>query len=190
MSRPKLVDLYALTESLSERARHQRALREIEALVRQGHAEWMRAGTAARLTEPIKDWFLTRATITDEESQANAGLGSSASRIAIARDKVAAWPSVCERNAPLPIRPDGIRAMSREEFERFPVFQLYGQAVLSLGTRPVDNVLLKNRTHLFDNDFVLQHYEDDEPESSEETQERLYGVPIGCREGDVSELEA
>jgi len=189
MSRPKLVDLYTLAESLSERARHQRALGEIEDLVKQGLAEWCKGTTAARLTEPIRDGFSTRASITDEENAANAGADKSDIKITTARNKVAAWPSVCERNAPLPIEPGGIRTMSREELERFPVFQFYGQPALSLGPRPVDNALRKNRTHVFDSVFVQQHYENDEPESWGERQERLYGVPVGCREGDVSELE-
>ena len=59
----------------------------------------------------------------------------------------------------------------------------------SLGPRPVDSTLRKSRTHLFNNYFVQQRYEDDDQESPEEEQERLHGVPAGCREGDVSELD-
>src|SRR5271166_1150670 len=100
MSRPKLVDLYTLTESLSERARHRRASNEIEALIKQGLAEWCKGGTAARLTEPIREGFSTRPSTTHEENAANAGAENSDIKIGIARDKVAAWPSVSECLAP------------------------------------------------------------------------------------------
>jgi len=79
--------------------------------------------------------------------------------------------------------------MSCEELARFPVFHLYDQPARSLGPRPVDGTLRKNRTHLFKNYFVQQRYEDDDQESPEEEQERVHGVPAGCREGDVSELD-
>src|SRR5208283_943884 len=131
----------------------------------------------------------TNSAITNSECEANAGLVKEDGSIAAARCKVKTWPMVGANpaygkptRAPLPTQTGGITTMRREELERFPVFQLYEQPALSLGARPVDNELRKNRTHVFDNDFVQQHYEDDEPESWGETQDRLYGVPIGCRE--------
>ena len=79
--------------------------------------------------------------------------------------------------------------MSCEELERFPVFQLYGQGARGLGPRPVDSIVYKSRKHFFDSDLAQQSYENDDQESPEEEQERLHGVPLGCREGDVSELD-
>jgi len=79
--------------------------------------------------------------------------------------------------------------MGREELERFPVFQLYRPPASRSDPHPVDAVYRQRRTHFFDDDLLQQRYEDDDQESPEEEQERLPGVPAGCREGDVSELE-
>ena len=189
------IEVYRLTDNLSGKPRCQVRSDIAAELVEQDLARWCKSGTAVQLTGTVAEPSGTESAITHSECAANAGAARKDSTIAAACCKVKAWLLVGAdpaygkpTRAPLPTEPGGIRTMSREELETLrsgtgPVF-------VGLGARPVDDVLRKNRTHVFDNDFVQQHYKEDESESCEETQERVYGVPIGCHEGDVSELEA
>jgi hypothetical protein len=191
-----VVEVYPLTDDLSGKPRcHFR--RDIAAeLVEQGLACWCKSDKAVQLTEIAAEPFGTESAITHSECAANAGAARRDSIIAAACCKVKAWPLVGvdpaygePTRAPLPTEPGGVRAMSCEELTRVPVFHLYDPSARSLGPRPVKSTLRKSRTHLVNNYFVQQRYEDDDQESPEEEQERLRGVPAGCREGDVSELD-
>jgi len=187
MSRPTLINLYARTESLSERARHRRASKEIEALVRQGLAEWIKGGAAARLTEPIKDSYVAGAAISHEESEANAGLGS-ASRIARAKDKVSAWPSVCEGRAPLPSCSGAVKAVWRDEL-RSAVF------VGHEGFLPKEDRGKNIRMNLREAALMRILSEDsdieaDEDLSEEDERARGYGLRVADREPSLDELDS
>jgi len=190
------VEVYRLTDNLSGKPRcHFR--RDIATeLVEQYRARWCKDGKAVQLTETVAEPSGIESAITHSECAANAGAARKDSSIAAACCKVKAWllvgadPTYGEpTRSPLPIEPGGVRAMGREELERFPVFQLYRPPASRSDPHPVDAVYRQRRTHFFDDDLLQQRYEDDDQESPEEEQERLPGVPAGCREGDVSELE-
>lgn len=161
--------------------------------VEQDLARWFRNGEAVHLTETGAELPGTTSAITYSECAANAGAAKRDSSILTGRCKVKAWrlvgadPAYGEpTRAPLPAEPGGIITMSREKLERLSSgigLELDGSVV-----RPVDTVLRENRTRSLDNDFVQQNYTDDDGESPGEKQERLYGVPDGCRNGDVGEL--
>jgi len=195
----KMIEAYRSTDSLFGKPYCKIRPEDAAAWVDQHLARCCKNGDAVQLTETVAERFDTKSSaITNLESEANAGLVKRDQRVALARCKVKAWPSVGSdpifgrpTKAPLPTQPGGIRIMSREELERLSAG--VGQVFVGLGDRPVDNALRQNQElprRLRSDDFVEQFYSNDEQETLSEKQERLYGVPVGCRGGDVTELDA
>jgi hypothetical protein len=188
-TRRKMIDAYRLTDSLAGKA-YCKVKREPAARwVAQGLARWCKGGEAIQLTEPIAKSSITESAITSSECAANAGAATKDASIADARCKVAAWPLVGvdaaygkPTRAPLPTEPGGIRKVSHEELEKLSSDT--GSVYADSGVFPVDYALRKNSTRmrLPNNDFVQQHYNDDERES-------LPGLPLDYHDDGV-ELEA
>jgi hypothetical protein len=166
----KMIEAYRLTDNLSDEP-YCKVRREVAASwVEQNLARWCKDGKAIQQTEAIADPCGTRSAlsradraITSADSMANAGAEESDDRIAAARRKVQAWPSVGAgklTRAPLPTEPGGIRQISREELERLSLDS--GSAFVGSGI-PVDYIARMNRRitiRLLDNDLVQQRYED------------------------------
>lgn len=104
------------------------------------------------------------------------------------RRKVAVWPEVYDQRAPLPGHgrasdcgnTPGIRLMTREELQKLSSQQ---GAFIGLEAQPSNYSLRKSKMRAMRDDFVRQHYGDDEAEPESE-------VAVGYHEVDASELEA
>ena len=184
-----MIEAYRLTDRLDGKPCCKVRRRDAEAWVKQELAQWRKNGKAVQLTETAAERFDTRSSgITNLECEANAGLAKD-DRIAAARCKVKVWLSVgtssgCETptRAPLPTAGGG-RRISLKELDEAPVFQLYYPAAtvrrrprkdelwrdeIELGEHRVDLMLRKNKERtlrLLDNEYVQEHYSNDEQES-------------------------
>ena len=160
-------------------------------------ARWVLPDAIQR-TEVPSEMMSNQSTITDSECEINAGAYAgrgrggvetlSAALVEAVRRKVAVWPEIYDRKAPLPghcvnssfsdtVR--GITLMSRDELQNLSDPRV---AFVGLETRPPDHLLRKNRMRVMRDDFVLQHYRDDEPEPESE-------VAVGFCEPDDSKSE-
>jgi hypothetical protein len=188
-----MIDAYRLTDSLAVKAyckvKHEIAGRWVE----QDLARWCKDGEAIQLTGTIAQSSVAASAITHSECMANAAVAENDSHIAAAQRKVNAWPSVGSdprygkpTKAPLPTQPGGIKRISREELERLS--SSTGPVVVEKEDRQVPDVLhllRKNtmRGRLPNNDFVRQHYDDDEQWSLPAA------LPVDYHETDGIELE-
>ena len=139
-----------------------------------------------------------QATITDSECEINAGAYAglrrgavetlSAAQVEAVRRKVAVWPDIYDQKAPLPGHcrnsncsktVHGITLMSRDELQELTDLQV---AFVGLEAGPPNHFLRKNRMRVMRDEFVLQHYRDDEPEPESE-------VAVGYHEPDDGESE-
>ena len=137
-------------------------------------------------------------TITDSECEINAGAYAglrrgaaetlSAAQVEAVRRKVAVWPEIYDQKAPLPghcrnsnrcktVR--GVTLMSRDELQKLSDLDV---AFIGSETRSPSHLLRRNLVRVMGDDFVLQHYRDDEPEPESE-------VAVGYHELDDSKLE-
>jgi hypothetical protein len=178
----EMIEAYRLTDAISGAPYCKVRLETATRWARQDLVRWCKDGKAIQLTEAVAEPSVAGSSITAAECEANAGAADEDRRIAAARHKVVAWllvgadPNYCKpTSAPLPTEPGGIKNISREELERLSSWTSWtGLAIVGEGTQPVDEVLRKNRTRLPTHEFV-QHYEDDERESTSD-------VPIGFHE--------
>jgi len=169
-----------------------------ERMVDDYRARWVLADAIQR-TDPIPGVLSDLPTITDSECEINAGAYAgrgrraadrlSPAQVTEVRSKVGVWPEIYDRKAPLPGHyrrsacinsAPGVTVMSREELE-----QLTKPCVvfIDLGSRSYSDLVRKKRMRLTDDDFVQQHYVDDERASPSD-------VPIGYHEVDSSESES
>lgn len=195
MSRPRLVDIYAPGEDLSNRGRNQCSAKEIEAFVNQGLAEWCKGGAAAQLTEPLDRAFVPEATITHRDNEANAGADDSETRVATARQKVGAWPSVYDVKSPLPGQPGSIREISLTELQA-PFVSIVLEEERAEYFRLLRGEERRENRRKDPRGEILRGLLGDDPdnayyfESPEEVNERKYGLPIGLHEFDPEEDES
>jgi hypothetical protein len=187
----KMIDAYRLTDSLAGKAyckvKHDMATKWVE----QDLAQWCRDGEAIQLTESIAKTPAAESAIAHSECLANAGVTGNGNRIAAARAKVAAWPSVGvdpqygqPTKAPLPTQPGGIKQISREELEKLssgagPV--IVDSGAYSHSYAPVDHALRKNRMR---GRLSNSEFDDDEQGSVPAA-----GLPVSYHETDGTELE-
>lgn len=166
-------------------------------MVDDGGARWV-SPNAVQLTEHTPDLIADQPTITDSECEINAGAyagirrgaaeGLSARHVEAVRNKVAVWPEIYDHKAPLPGHcrvsdcgnTPGIRLMSRQELQKLSSLQV---AFIGLEAQSSNYSLRKSKMRAMRDDYVLQHYGDDEAEPESE-------VAVGYHELDASELEA
>ena len=160
-------------------------------------ARWV-SPDAIQRTEVASEVVSDQPTITDSECEINAGAypglrrGAAATlstaQVEAVRRKVAVWPDIYDQRAPLPgygrsssrcNTGSGITLMSRDELQRLSDRQV---GLTCSETQPLDRLLRKNRVRIAEDDFVLQHYRDDEPEN-------VSDIAVGYHELDDSELE-
>ena len=112
----------------------------------------------------------------------------SAQRVEAVRNKVAVWPEIFDEKAPLPgyrrgsnrSSVPGVTLMSSDELRQLSALQV---AFTGSETRASNDSLRKRTVHGMGDDYVMQHFMDDEPEPEPE-------VPVAYHEVDDSELEA
>ena len=195
----KMVRVYCGTTDVSSpKALYAKVRREAaERMVDDRRARWVLPDAIQR-TEATAEMVFDQPTITDSECEINAGAYAgrrrqaaetlSPAHVETVRRKVAVWPEIYDQKAPLPghcrnsnccdtVR--GITLMSRDELPKLS--DLQGGFICS-ETRPLGRLLRKNRMRFAGDDFVLQHYWDDEPEAESE-------LAVGYHELDDSELE-
>ncbi len=166
-----------------------------ERMVDDRHARWVLPDAIQR-TELTSEVLSDQPTITDSDCEINAGAYAgtrpgaaatlSAARVEAVRRKVELWPEIYDQRAPLPgcrrnsnlcdtLR--GVTLMSPDELRR-----LSGGQVGFVGSeaKPLTHLLHENRMRNMRDDFVLQHYRDDERETEPD-------VPVGYHELDDSE---
>lgn len=195
----KMVRVYCETADVSSpKALCAKVRREAaERMVDDHRARWILSDAIQRM-EATSEMVSGQPTITDSECEINAGAYAGRSRgaaerlsfaqVEAVRRKVAVWLEIYDRKAPLPGHcrnsnccdtVSGIRLMRRDELQKLSDLQA---GFICSETRPLDRLLRKNRMRIAGNDFVLQHYRDDEPETESE-------VAVGYHEVDDSELE-
>jgi hypothetical protein len=195
----KMVRVYCKTADVSSpKALYAKVRREAaERMVSDRRARWVLPDAIQRM-EVTLEMVSNQPTITDSECEINAGAYAGRSRGAVetlspaqvemVRRKVAVWPEIYDQKAPLPghcrnsdcgntVR--GIRLMSRDELQELSDLQV---GFICSETRPLDRLLRKNRMQIAGDDFLLQHYRDDEPEPVSE-------VVVGYHELDDTDLE-
>ena len=159
-------------------------------------ARWVLPDAIQR-TEVTSEVVPDQPTITDSECEINAGAYAglrrgaaetlSPAQVEAVRRKVAVWPEIYDQKAPLPgyrrnfdcrntVR--GITLMSRDELQKLSELQV---AFIGSEAQPPNYLLRKSRMRTMRDDFVLQHYRDDEPEPDSE-------ATVGYHELDDSEL--
>jgi hypothetical protein len=194
-----MVRVYCRTADISSpKSVHAKVRREAaERMVDDRRARWVLPDAIQR-TEVTSEVVSDQSTITDSECEINAGAYAGLRRGAVetlsaalvegVRRKVAVWPEIYDQKAPLPGHcrnsnccntVHGITVMSRDELQKLSGLQV---GFTCSETRPLDLLLRKNRTRIAGDDFVLQHYRDDEPEPVSE-------VAVGYHELDDTELE-
>ncbi len=159
-------------------------------------ARWV-SPDAIQRTELASEEVSDQPTITDSECEINAGAYAglrrgaaealSAAQVEAVRRKVAVWPEIYDQKATLPghyrtsdccttVR--GITLMSRDELQK-----LTDQAMFfGSETRSPSRLLRRNSVRAMGDDYVLQHYRDDEPET-------VTDIALGYHELDDGELE-
>lgn len=195
----KMVRVYCRTADVSSpRALYAKVRREAaERMVDERRARWVLPDAIQRM-EAILEMVSDQSTITDSECEINAGgyagrrRGAaetlSSAQVEGVRRKVALWPEIYDQKSPLPGRyrnstccdiVRGITLMSRDDLQELSDLQV---GFICSETRPLDRPLRKNRMRIAGDDFVLQHYRDDEPEPVSE-------VSVGYHELDDTDLE-
>ena len=195
----KMVRVYCRTADISSpKSLHAKVRREAaERMVDDRRARWV-LPDAIQLTELASEVVSDQPTITDSECEINAGAypalrrGSdetlSDAQVEAVRRKVAAWPEIYDQRAPLPghcrnsnrcktVR--GVTLMSRDELQSLSDLDV---ALIASETRSPDHLLRRNRVRVMGDDYMLQHYSDDEPEPKSE-------LAVGYHDLDDSELE-
>jgi hypothetical protein len=194
-----MVRVYCRTADISStKSVHAKVRREAaERMVDDRRARWVLPDAIQR-TEVTSEVVSDQPSITDSECEINAGAypglrrGAAATlstaQVEAVRRKVALWPEIYDQKSPLPgsyrnsncchtVR--GITLMSRDELQELSDLQV---GFICSETRPLDRSLRKNRMRIAGDDFVLEHYRDDEPEPASE-------VAVGYHELDNSDLE-
>lgn len=142
----------------------------------------------SELPKPLDARLLKKYAVGSRVLRRGAAATLSAAQVEAVQRKVAVWPEIYDEKAPLPgyVRDSnrrntmrGVTLMSRDELQRLSNLQV---AFIGSETRPLDELFRKNTTRLPDNDFVQQHYVDDERES-------LSDIAVGYHDIDGSELE-
>lgn len=200
MAKAKMVRVYCRTADISSpKSLFVKVRRDAaERMVDDRLARWV-SSDAIQRSEVTPELASDQPTITDSECEINAGAYAglrrgaaetlSAAQVEAVRRKVAAWPEIYDQKAPLPGRcPNsdccktrGITMIGRDELQNLPNLQV---AFIGLETRPSNHLLRKSGMRVMRDDFVLQHYRDDEPEPEPESE-----VAVGYHELDDSELE-
>jgi hypothetical protein len=195
----KMVRVYCRTADISSpKSLHAKVRREAaERMVDDRRARWVLPDAIQR-TELASEVVSDQPTITDSECEINAGAypglrrGAAATlstaQVEAVRRKVAVWPDIYDQKAPLPGHyrnsnyrhtVHGITLMSRDELQKLSDLHV---GFISSETRPLDRLPRKNRTRITGDDFVMQHYRDDETES-------VSDIAVGYHELDDSEIE-
>ncbi len=199
MAKPKMVRVYCRTADISSpKSLHVKVRREAaERMVDDRLARWVSPDSIQR-TEVTSEVVSNQSTITDSECEINAGAYAglrrgaaetlSPAQVEAVRRKVAAWPEIYDQKAPLPgyrrsfdCRNNvlGVTLMTREELRKMSEVQV---AFIGLEAQLPSYLARKSRMRTMRDDFVLQHYRDDEPEADAET-------TVGYHELDDSDSE-
>jgi hypothetical protein len=194
-----MVRVYCRTaDTSSPKSLHAKIRREAaERMVDDHRARWVSPDAIQRIelnSEGVSD----HPTITDSECEINAGAYAglrrgaaetlSPAQVEAVRRKVAVWPEIYDQKAPLPgydrtfdcrnnVR--GITLMNRDELQKLSEVQV---AFIGSEAQLPSYLARKSRMRTMRDDFVLQHYRDDEPEPDSE-------ATVGYYELDDSELE-
>ncbi len=160
-------------------------------------ARWV-SPDAIQRTELNSEAVSDQPTITDSECEINAGAYAglrrgaaetlSPAQVEAVRRKVAVWPEIYDQKASLPgyrrtfgcrnnVR--GITLMNRDELQKLSEVQV---AFIGSEAQLPSYLVRKSRMRTMKDDFVLQHYRDDEPEPDSE-------ATVGYHELDNIELE-
>jgi hypothetical protein len=195
----KMVRVYCRTANISSpNALYAKVQREAaERMVDDRRARWVLPDAIQR-TEATSEMVSDQPTITDSECEINAGAYAgrrrgAAERLSSAqaegvRRKVALWPEIYDQKSPLPGRyrnsnccntVRGITLMSRDELQKLSDLQV---GFIGSETRRLDRLSRKDRMRITGDDFVLQHYRDDELEPGSD-------VAVGYHELDGSDVE-
>lgn len=160
-------------------------------------ARWV-SPDAIQRTEFNSEAVSDQPTITDSECEINAGAYAglrrgaaetlSPAQLEAVRRKVAVWPEIYDQKAPLPgyrrtsdcrnnVR--GITLMNRDELQKLSDVQV---GFIGSEAQLPSYLVRKRRMRIMREEFVLQHYRDDEAEPDSE-------ATVGYHELDDSELE-
>ena len=181
----KMVCVYCRTaDTSSPKSLHAKVRREAaERMVGDHRARWVLPDAIQR-TELTSEVVSDQPTITDSECEINAGAYAglrrgaaatlSAAQVEAVRLKVAVWPEIYDQKAPLPgccrnsdlcntVR--GVTLMSRDELQKLSDLQV---AFVGSEAQLPSRLLRRNRMPVMGEDYVLQHYRDDESEPESE----------------------